>query len=85
MQNFAGLDQNEENFENFQENVEIFLSKSLWKIYIFHMFSKYFLDFWLRSESIYPWKITPDFYTIFPISGGGGRSGIPPPDATEDK
>ena len=29
---------NEENFENFQENLEIFLSKSLWKIDFFHNF-----------------------------------------------
>ena len=49
-------------------------------------FTKYFLDFWLRSESIDLWKITQDFYNNFSDFGGGGgeRSGVPsPPDATE--
>ena len=46
-------------------------------------FTKYFLDFWLRSESIDLWKITPDFYNNFSDFGGGERSGFPPPpDAT---
>ena len=40
-------------------------------------FTKYFLDFWLRSESIYLWKIMPDFYNNF-SDFGGGRSGVPP-------
>ena len=65
---------NEENFEKFQENCEIFWSKSLWKIDFFIDF----LDFWLRSESIDLWKITPDFYSNL-SDFGGGRSGRPPP------
>ena len=61
MQNFAHLDKNEEKFEKFQENFEIFSQ----------FFTKYFLDFCLLSESIYLWKITPDFYNNFSDFGGG--------------
>ena len=42
---FCVWTKSEENFENFQENFEIFLSKSLWKIDFFTIFTKYFLDF----------------------------------------
>ena len=69
---------NEENFEKFQENFEIFWSKSLWKINFFTFVTKYFLDFWLPSESIDLWKITPDFYNNFSDFGEGERSGVPP-------
>ena len=37
------------------------------------------MDFWLLSESIDLWKITPDFYNNFSDFGGRGRSGVPPP------
>ena len=33
-------------------------------------FTKYFWDFWLRSESIDLWKITPDFYNNLSHFGG---------------
>ena len=36
---------NEDNFEKFQENFEIFLSKSRWKIDFLTIFTKYFMDF----------------------------------------
>ena len=54
------------------------------KLTFSQFFTKYFLDFWLRSESIDLWKITPDFYNNFSGFGGGERSGVPPPppDAT---
>ena len=39
---------------------------------------KYFLEFCLLFEIIYPWKIAPDFYNKF-SDGGGGLSGIPSP------
>ena len=42
------------------------------KLTFFIFFTKYFWDFWLLSESIYPWKITPDFYNNFSDFGGGG-------------
>ena len=45
----------------FQENYEIFWSKYM-KNSLFHIFTKYFLDFWLRSESKYLCKIISDFY-----------------------
>ena len=76
---------NEENFESFQENFEIFWSKSLRKIEFFTFVTKYFLDFWLRSESIDVWKITLDLYnTFFRFRGGTFRRSSPPPptDAT---
>ena len=63
---------NEENFEKVQENSEIFWSKSLWKMDCFTIFTQYFLDFWLRSESIDLWKITPNVYNNFSDFGGGG-------------
>ena len=63
----------EEKLEKFRENFEIFCSKSLWKIAFFTIFTKYFLDFCLLTESIYLWKITPDFYNNFSDFGGGGK------------
>ena len=74
---------NEENFENSIEKFGDFSIKNLYGKVTFSQFlTKYFLDFWLRSESIYIWKIRPDFYNNFPDFGGGGRSGVrPPPDA----
>ena len=54
------------------------------KLPFFTIFTKYLLDFWLRSESVDLWKIHQISTTIFPISGGGGtfRRSPPPPDAT---
>ena len=46
------------------------------KLTFFTIFTKYFLDCSLRSESIDLWKITPDFYNNFSDFGGGGS---PPP------
>ena len=46
-------------------------------------FTKYFLDFWLRSQSIDLWKITPDFYNNLSDFGGGTFRRSPPPDATD--
>ena len=40
------------NWKTFKKS-EIVCSKSLLKIDSFHIFTKYFLDFWLLSESIY--------------------------------
>ena len=59
---------NEENFEIFQENFENFWSKFTFS----QFFRNIFLDFWLRSESIDLWKITPDFFNIFLRFRGGG-------------
>ena len=33
--------------------------------HVTQFFTKYLLDFWLRSESMDLWKITPDFYNNF--------------------
>ena len=41
-------------------------------------FTKYFLDFWFRTENIDLWKITPDFYNNI-SDFGGGSSVVPPP------
>ena len=47
--------------------------------WLFSQFStKYFLEFWLRSESIYLWQITSDFYNNFSYFGGGGVPASPP-------
>ena len=70
---------NEENFEKISRKLVDFSSKSLWKIDFFTFFTKYFLDFWLLSKSIYLWKITPDFYNNFSdFVGRGERSSVPP-------
>ena len=45
MQNFARLDKNEENLEKYQENFEIFWSKSLWKMDFFSQFYYIFFGF----------------------------------------
>ena len=48
------------------------------EIWLFsQFFTKYFLDFWLRSESIDLWKVTPDFY--FGVGGGTFRRSPPLP------
>ena len=60
----------EENFEIFQEKFEIFWSKYLWKIEFFHNVLLNISWSSASSDSIYSWKITPDFFNNFPISGG---------------
>ena len=70
--------------KNFKK-ILIFFDQNLYGIWTFsQFFTKYFLEFCLLSESIDPWKITPDFTTNFPISGGGGtfRTFLYTPDAT---
>ena len=72
-------------FKNFKKILRFFDQNIYGKLTLFTFFTKYFLDFCLRSESIDLWKIKPDFYNNFSDFGGGGRSGVPhsPPDATE--
>ena len=62
---------NEENFEHLHENFDIFDQNLYGKFTFSQFFPKYFLDFWLRSESIDLWKITSDFYNNFSDFGGG--------------
>ena len=52
------------------------------KLTFFTIFTKYFLNFWLRSESIDLWKTTLDFYNNF--SDFGGESSPPPPAYATD-
>ena len=67
-----------------EENLRFFDQSLYGKLTFFTIFTKYFVDFCLLSESIYLWKITPDFYNNFSDFGGGGRSGVhPAPDATD--
>ena len=47
-----------------------FFDQNLWKFDFFTFLTKYFLDFWLLSKSIYLWKITPDFSNNFSDLGG---------------
>ena len=57
-----------------------FFDKNLYgKLTFFTSFTKYFLAFWLRSESIDLWKIIPDFYNNFPDFGGGNVPAFSPP------
>ena len=49
-------------FWKFSRKFRDFLIKISMENWLFsQFFTKYFLDFWLRSESIDLWKITPDF------------------------
>ena len=64
----------------FKKSLRFYDQNRYGKLTCFTFFTKYFLDFWLLSESRYRWKITPNFYNNFPISGGGGtfrRSPLP--------
>ena len=70
---------NEENFEKVQANFENFDQNLYGELTFSTFFTKYFLDFWLLSQSLYLSKITPDFYNNFSDFGGGGRSGAPHP------
>ena len=77
LQNFARLDQKLRKFRKIWRKCWNFLIKiSMENWLFFTIFTKYFLEFCLLSESIYPWKITPDFYN-FSDFGGRGRSGVP--------
>ena len=52
-----------------------FFDQNLYRKWTFaQSFTKYFLEFCILSESIYPWKITSDFYNNFSDFVGGGRS-----------
>ena len=59
------------------ENILRFFDQKLFlrNLTFFTIFTKYLLDFWLRSDSDSDslWKITPDFYNNFPISVGTFR------------
>ena len=69
--------------KNFKKILRFFDQNLYGKLTFSQILTKYFLDFWLRSESIDLWKITPDFYNNFSDFGRRGtfrRS--PPPDAT---
>ena len=68
---FAFWPKNEESIEDFQENFKIFWSQSPSEIDFFHIFTKYFLYFWFRSESLYLWKRRTDFYNISSNFGWG--------------
>ena len=73
---------NQESFEKFQENFEILIKISMENKLFSQFYTIYFLDFWLRSETIDIWKITLDFYNNFYDLGWRARSGVPlPPDA----
>ena len=68
------------NLKIFKKILRFFWTKPLWKIEFFTIFTKYFLDFWLRSENIDLLMITPDFYNNFSGFGGGGNvPAFPPP------
>ena len=54
----------EEKFEKFQEKLDIFDQNPNEKLTFSQFFATYFLEFCLLSESIYPLKITPDFYNF---------------------
>ena len=45
--------------------------------WVFPIFAKYFLNFFLFSESIYHWKIRPIFSNNFSDFGGGAFRGSP--------
>ena len=66
----SGWTKNEDNFENFPDNFEIFWSVSM-ENWLFHRFYQIFLGF-LPPLRKYPWKITPDFYNNFSDFFWGG-------------
>ena len=66
------------NLQFFKKILRFFDQNLYGKLTFFTFVTKYFLDFWFISESIYLLKIRSDFYNNFPISRGGGRSGGPP-------
>ena len=70
---------NEENLKFWKKSLRYFDQNLYWKLTFFTFFTKFFLDFCLLSESIYLCKINQISATMFPISVGGGRSGVPPP------
>ena len=83
MQNFARLDQKTKKIlKNIKKTLRFFENPSeKWNYFTF--LTKYLLHFWLLSESIYPWKIIPDFYNNFSYFGKGDVPAfLPSPDAT---
>ena len=51
--------------KNFKKILRFFDQNLAGKLNFFTFFTKYFFDFWLLSQSIYLWKIKPDFYNNF--------------------
>ena len=82
MQNFAHLDQEWRKFwKNSRKFWDFLINISMENWRFSQLFTKYFLDFCLLPESIYPWKIRPNFYNNFSDFGWGGgtfrRSPLP--------
>ena len=73
---------NEENSEKFQENFEIFWSKSLWKIGFFHIFYQIFFRFLTQLRKYIPLEDNIRFLQLVPILLGRTFRHSPPPDAT---
>ena len=69
---------NEENFENFQENSEIFWSKSLWKIDFFHNFLLNIFGFLTPLRKYRPLEDKTRFLQQFFRFRGGGTFRRPP-------
>ena len=84
MQNFARLDHKWREFWKLSgKNLRFFEQNVYRKLIFSQFFTKYFLDFWLRSESINLWKITPDFYNYVSYFERGGAF-LRPPDLLAD-
>ena len=84
LQNLARLDQKWVEFWKISRKFWDFFDQNLYgKLTFSQFFTKYFSDFWLRSESIDLWKITPDFYNnLSYFEGGTFRRSPPPPDSS---
>ena len=80
--NLARLDQKWRNFWKFSRKFWEFLIKISMENWLFSKFlAKYFLEFCLLSETIYPWKIKPDFYNNH-SDFGSNVPAFPHPDAS---
>ena len=67
--------------KNFKKILRFFDQNLYGKLTFFTIFSKYFLDFCIHSESIYLWKIRADFYNNSSDLRGNVPT-LPPPRAT---
>ena len=67
------------NLKTFKKILRFFDQNLYGKLTFSQFYTKYLLDFWLLSESIDLWKITPDFYNNFSDFGGGDVPAFPPP------
>ena len=66
--------------KNFEKYLRFFEENLYWKLTFSQFFTKYVLDFWLPSESIYLWNITPDFYNnCSDFCGRNVPAFLPPP------